>query len=84
MFNLEILGYLGGGLVTISLLPQVIKSFKTKSTSDISIVYTLVLISGLALWVLYAALNTITPLLIAASIELAITISLFILKLIYK
>ena len=82
--NIEMLGFLGGALVTISLLPQVIKSFRTKSTKDISIVYTLVLMTGLALWISYAVLNNIIPLLIFASIELLITTSLFILKLIYK
>lgn len=82
--TVEMLGFLGGALVTISLLPQVIKSFRTKSTKDISIVYTLVLMTGLALWISYAILNNIVPLLIFASIELLITLSLFILKLIYK
>ncbi len=82
--NIEMLGFLGGALVTISLLPQVIKSFKTKSTKDISIAYTLTLMGGLALWISYAVLNDIIPLLIFASIELAITASLFVLKLIYK
>lgn len=82
--NIEILGYLGGALVTMSLLPQVIKSFKTKSTKDISIIYTLILMTGLALWVLYAIFNSILPLLIFASIELLIAINLFVLKLIYK
>ena len=84
MQAIELLGYLGGGLVTISLLPQVIKSLKTKSTKDISVVYTLILMTGLAIWVIYATLNSIIPLLIFASIELLITTSLFILKLIYK
>ncbi|MCD4760478.1 hypothetical protein K8R42_01125 [bacterium] len=82
--SLEILGYLGGLLVTISLAPQVIKSYKTKSTKDISIVYTLILAVGLALWVLYAVLNKIIPLAIFASVEFLFTISLLILKLRYK
>lgn len=82
--TLEILGYLGGALVTISLAPQVIKSYRTKSTKDISIIYTLILATGLALWVLYAILNTIVPLAIFASVEFLFTISLLILKLIYK
>ncbi len=82
--NLEIIGFLGGFLVTISLLPQVIKSYKTKSAKDISIAYTLILITGLGLWVLYAILNSIIPLAIFASVELLITASLLILKLKYK
>ena len=84
MQAIELLGYMGGGLVTISLLPQVIKSFKTKSTKDISVIYTLVLMTGLTLWVVYAMLNSIVPLMVFASIELLITTSLFVLKLIYK
>ncbi len=82
--DLEILGLLGGLLVTISLLPQVIKSYKTKSTKDISIVYTIILMAGLALWVLYAILNRIIPLAIFASVEFFMTLSLLILKLKYK
>jgi len=82
--NLEIIGFLGGFLVTISLLPQVIKSYKTKATKDISIAYTLILITGLGLWVLYAMLNSIIPLAIFAGVELLITASLLILKLKYK
>jgi len=82
--GIEMLGYMGGVLVTISLLPQIIKSYRTKSTKDISIVYTLILITGLVLWISYAILNKIVPLGVFASIELLITTSLFILKLTYK
>ena len=35
--NMEILGYLSGALITVALLPQVLKSWKSKSTKDISI-----------------------------------------------
>ena len=82
--NLEMLGYFGGVLVTVSLLPQVVKSYRTKSTGDISLVYTLILATGLVLWVSYAILNAIIPLAIFASIEFLITASLIVLKLIYK
>lgn len=82
--NIEIFGFLGGALVTVSLLPQVIKSFKLKSTKDISIGYTLILITGLILWIPYAVIHNIIPLIIFTSIELAFAISLLTLKLIYK
>lgn len=81
---LEILGYIGGALVTISLAPQVIKSYRTKSTKDISIIYNLILLTGLAFWVIYAILNRIIPLTIFASIECLFTTSLLALKLKYK
>lgn len=34
---IDILGYVAGTLVVVSLLPQTIKSWKTKSTRDISL-----------------------------------------------
>lgn len=82
--NIEILGYLAGKLCTISLFPQVTKSYKTRSTKDISIVYTLILMAGLALWIAYAISNKIIPLGIFAGIEFLLTTSLFILKLVHK
>ncbi|MBI5001906.1 hypothetical protein HZC31_00820 [Candidatus Woesearchaeota archaeon] len=37
MIFIDILGYVAGILVVISLVPQVIKSWTTKSTRDISL-----------------------------------------------
>ena len=84
MANLEITGYLAGFLIAIALSPQLIKAWKTKSTKDISILWTLTLMIGLILWVVYSVANKIFPLLIFASIEFLMTFSLFILKIIYK
>ena len=84
MANLEIIGYLAGFLIAIALSPQLIKTWKTKSTKDISILWTLMLMTGLLLWVVYAAVNKILPLLIFAAVEFLMIFSLFIMKLIYK
>lgn len=81
--NIEIIGYIAGSLVTVSLLPQVVKSYKTKSTEDISVVYTSILMAGLALWVVYAYLNNVVPLLVFATTEFILATSLFVLKLSY-
>ena len=84
MVNPEIIGYIAGFLMAIALSPQIIKAWKTKSTKDISIVWTVIVLIGLILWIVYAILNKIMPLLIFASIELSMTFSLFILKIKYK
>ena len=84
MVSLEIIGYLAGFLVAMALSPQLTKTFRTKSTKDISIIWTLMLMTGLLLWVLYATANKILPLLIFAAIEFLMTFSLFIMKLTYK
>jgi MtN3 and saliva related transmembrane protein len=82
--NTEIIGHLAGAIVAIALLPQVIKVYKTKSTKDISILWTLALMFGLVLWVIYAIINTIVPLAIFASLEFLMALCVFIAKLIYK
>lgn len=84
MAELEIVGFLAGFLVAFALSPQLIKTWKTKSTKDISIHWTLILMTGLLLWVIYAVVNNIVPLAIFATIEFFMATTLFIFKLIYK
>ncbi len=84
MANLEIVGYLAGFLIAIALSPQLIKIWRTKSTKDISILWTLIVMFGLLLWIVYAISNKILPLLIFASIDFLMMLSLFVMKLIYK
>ncbi|MBU1111273.1 MAG: SemiSWEET family transporter [archaeon] len=49
-----VLGYVAGILVVISLLPQVIKSWKTKLTRDISLSRYIIYVVVLILWITYA------------------------------
>ena len=50
----ELLGYLGTIIVCGSAIPQIIKSWRTKSTGDISLVYITSLVVGLSLIEAYA------------------------------
>lgn len=84
MAELEIVGYLAGSLVAFALFPQLIRTWKTKSTKDISVLWTLILMAGLSLWATYAVVNKIAPLAIFATIEFSMATTLFIFKLIYK
>lgn len=49
----EIIGMIAGFCTTCSFLPQVIKVWKTKSCSDISLLMYVVLVIGLAAWIAY-------------------------------
>ncbi len=84
MGQLEVIGFLAGFLVAVALAPQLIKTWKTKSAKDISITWTLILMTGLFLWVVYAVVNVIIPLAIFASVEFFMATTLFIFKLKYK
>ena len=80
MINAEIVGFIAGILVASSLIPQTIKSWKTKSTSDISLGWTLINLSGQIMWIVYGFLISSMSLVIMSSITLALAISLLILK----
>ena len=80
MFNAEIIGFIAGIVVASSLIPQTIKSWKTKSTSDISIAWMLINLSGQTLWIIYGFLISSISLIVMSSITLALAISLLILK----
>lgn len=80
----ESIGYISGLLITVSLLPQVIKSWKTKSTKDLSIPWLTIYIIGLALNTYYGFLIDSYPIILTTFVELLLAISLFTLKLLHK
>ncbi len=56
-----ILGFLAGILVVIAYLPQVVKTWKTKSTKDISLGMFSILCVGVFLWLVYGILIKSLP-----------------------
>lgn len=83
MDNIDLLGYAAGILVVISLLPQVIKSWKTKSTKDISLSRYVIYIVGLALWIIYALAIGSGPVALMNSVGLILALCVLFLKLKY-
>ncbi|MCH7951413.1 SemiSWEET transporter [Patescibacteria group bacterium] len=81
MNAVDILGYVAGILVVISLLPQTIKSWKTKSTKDLSLKRYIIYITGLILWITYAIIIKNGPVAVMNSIGLILASSILYLKL---
>lgn len=79
-FEIELIGYLGGGIVAVSLLPQVIKSWQTKSTKDISVIWNSIYLFGLLVWITYGFGISSMPLMIMGSVEACLAASLLFLK----
>ncbi len=79
----ELIGFIAGSLVAISVFPQVLKSWKTKSTKDISISWSIINLAGQLLWVYYGILIVSYSLVIMSSITLVMNVSMIILKLRY-
>ena len=84
METIQLIGYLAGIITAISLTPQVIKAWKTKSTKDISILWNIIYILGLLLFLVYGFGIKEMPILLAATIEVMLAISLIVAKIIYK
>jgi MtN3 and saliva related transmembrane protein len=79
----ESTGYFGGFLIAIALAPQLIKTWKTKSAKDLSLIWTIISLFGLIFYGIYAALNAIYPLLTFAVIESIMVVILVLLKIHY-
>jgi MtN3 and saliva related transmembrane protein len=78
---IDILGYIAGILVVISLLPQTIKSWRTKSTKDLSLWRYIIYCTGLILWVGYAIIIQNGPVAVMNGIGLILALSILYLKL---
>ena len=64
----DIIGYLGGFFIMISFIPQVIKSYKTKSVEDLSVWMILATLIGTAFWITYGFLINGMPVIVMNSI----------------
>lgn len=81
--GIDLLGYVAGILVLISLLPQIIKSWQTRSTKDISLARYVIYVIGLILWFSYAVLIDNGPLKLMSGIEAILAGTVLYLKLRY-
>ena len=77
-------GFIAALLTTVAFLPQVLKTWRTKSASDVSVVMLLTFISGLVFWIVYAIQINSYPVLIANIITFILNVAILTLKLIYS
>ncbi len=80
----ELLGYLAGGLTTAAFVPQVVKTWKSKSTRDISLGMFLIFCTGLSFWLAYGILIHSQPVILANLATLTLAGIILALKLRYK
>lgn len=73
-------GTLAGTLTTIAFIPQVIKTWKTRSARDISLLMFLLFSTGVLLWLVYGILLNAMPIIIANGITLALSASILVMK----
>ncbi len=80
-FYSEAFGFLAAFLTTIAFLPQLIKTWRTKTAEDISVVMLLTFLTGVSFWIVYAMQINSLPILIANIITFLLNATILLLKL---
>ena len=80
----ETFGYIAALLTTIAFLPQLIKTFKSKTADDVSLIMLILFITGLIFWIIYGWKVKAIPVLTANIITLILNSSILFLKLTYQ
>lgn len=80
----EILGYVGAFLSSITFIPQVLKTWKTKSARDLSMNMLLIVVTSTIVWLIYAFSDMLWPVIIANSIIFVLSSWLVLFKLRHK
>ncbi|MBL24747.1 MAG: hypothetical protein CMM48_12720 [Rhodospirillaceae bacterium] len=82
--SITILGLAAAIVTTSGFFPQVIKTWRTRKTRDISLAMYLVLCFGICLWLAYGFLRGDLPLLVANGVTLLCVITILALKFKHK
>ena len=82
--NMEIIGFVATGLTTGSLVPQVIKIYKTKDVSSISLSMYVMYFVGILMWIAYGFHLDSTPIHVSNFFGFIFSLSIIIMKIRYR
>ena len=83
-FNyIDLFGFLAAFLTTIAFLPQLYKTWETRSADDVSLIMLILFIIGLLCWIIYGLKINSIPILVANIITFIFNFSILILKISY-
>ncbi len=83
MFLLTFVGLAAAFCTTAAFVPQVVKTWRTRSTHDISLAMFSLMTFGVFLWLLYGVFLHDLPLIVANLVTLALAGTILVLKLRY-
>jgi MtN3 and saliva related transmembrane protein len=83
MNGIDLLGTLAGLLTTAAFVPQAIKTWRSRSAEDISLVMYSLFSAGVLLWLLYGIALRSLPIVAANVVTLVLALSVLTLKLYY-
>ncbi len=84
MTTTDYIGIAAGICTSVSLLPQLIKLIKEKNARDLSIIYLVVLLVGLALWVWYGVRQEDIPIIVTNTVAVLLNVAILVVGIRYK
>jgi len=77
-------GVAAGTLTTVAFIPQVIKTWRSRSADDISMFMFLLFSTGVLMWLVYGLTLNSWPMIIANGITLVLAVSIIVMKVIFE
>jgi MtN3 and saliva related transmembrane protein len=84
MNYIDLIGYFGSFLTSVTFVPQVYKTWQTKSAGDLSLAMMCIVLLSCIVWLVYAFSLMLLPVIIANSIIGVLSIILIYFKLTFK
>jgi MtN3 and saliva related transmembrane protein len=81
---IEIVGFAAGTLTTLSFVPQVMKTARTRRCDDVSLTMLLAFTLGIALWEVYGLYLHSMPIILANAVTLGLTGAMIVMKVRFK
>lgn len=79
----ELIGYVGGALITTAFIPQVVQLFRLKSAYEISLPFAIMSVLGIFGWLAYGIYNQLVPVIFWNAISAVLLLLLLYAKLKY-
>ena len=79
----EWLGFIGGAVITLGFVPQVVGLYRLKSAREISLAFIILFLIGAVLWLAYGISFGLVPVILWNSITLVLDLALLYAKLKY-
>lgn len=84
MEPIEIIGHFGAFLSSVTFIPQVYKTWQTKSVGDLSLTMMLIVFTSTIVWLVYAFSLMLWPVIVCNTIICALSILLIYFKFAFK
>ncbi len=80
----DLFGFSAALLTTIAFLPQLYKTWRTKSADDVSLIMLILFLTGLICWIIYGLNINSIPILLANVITFIFNFSILVLKISFR